>query len=256
MKSLPIIISFLPLIAFSLLARLLPSGDIGIAGIAAAGCALVALLALRPLWPPKILGAASFVVFLIIGILGFTLAKPDDSWLATWAGTGVALVLGAIILLLIPVKPVTEQFAPRSAARNGASPAVKQLHRTLSAAWGAAIMLIGAARVLAEVIEKHTSSHHLAEILLGTLVPLGILYYMLKFSKSYPQKYLHRAQAGSPVAQGQAGPVVPGEGRAAQHGSAGNQPGRVVPGQGAPDHDDSASQRPGSDGRTMGGTGL
>jgi hypothetical protein len=158
-------------------------------------------------------------------------------------------------LLLIPVKPFTEQFAPRRAARDRASSASKQLHRTLSAAWGVAIMLIGAARVVAEVIEKHTSSHHLAEILLGTLVPLAILYYMLKFSKTYPQKFLHRAQADGPVIQGQGGLAVFGQGRAGQQGTDVNRPGPVVPGQSAPDFDDPASQRPGGDGKTIGGTG-
>ena len=58
MKSLTLILAFLPLIAFSLLSRLLPHGYIGIAGLAAALIALIAIITSRPVWPPKILNAA------------------------------------------------------------------------------------------------------------------------------------------------------------------------------------------------------
>jgi hypothetical protein len=53
MKPLPLILSFLPLIAFSLLTRVLPSGDVGVAGLVAALCAAVATVAVRPVWPPR-----------------------------------------------------------------------------------------------------------------------------------------------------------------------------------------------------------
>src|SRR5580692_6892230 len=47
MKPLPLILSFLPLIVFSLLARLLPHGDIGAAALAAAVIAAIAAVAVR-----------------------------------------------------------------------------------------------------------------------------------------------------------------------------------------------------------------
>jgi hypothetical protein len=251
MKSLPLIITFLPLIAFSLLARLLPHGDIGAAGLIAAACALLVMLASKPRWPPKILNAASFVVFLIVAILGFTLGKHDDSWLATWAGTGVALILGAIILLLIPVMPFTEQYARQQVPREKwASPVFRQIHRTLSAAWGIAIMAIGAARVGAEAIEKHTSSHHLAEILLGTVVPVGILYVMLRFSKTYPKQAARRAEQGAPAGPGQPSSAIP------LQTTQPTQPGQAVPGQGTTGHDNQVSQDQGSTGTAQRRTRL
>jgi hypothetical protein len=71
------------LIVFSLLSRLLPHGDIGIAGLAAALVALAVILTSHPIWPPKILNTCSFVLFALTAILGFTLGKNDDRWLAT-----------------------------------------------------------------------------------------------------------------------------------------------------------------------------
>src|SRR6201996_2949298 len=97
MKPLTLILAFLPLIVFSLLARFLPHGYIGIAGLAAAAVALIAIATSHPVWPPKILNTCSLVLFALIAVLGFTLGKAEDRWLATGGGAGVGSVLGRII---------------------------------------------------------------------------------------------------------------------------------------------------------------
>ena len=188
MKSLTLILAFLPLIAFSLLSRFLPHGYIGIAGLAAALIALIAILTSRPVWPPKILNACSLVLFTLIGVLGFTLGQADDRWLATWGGAGVGLILGAIILALVPVMPFTEQFAREATPQAyWSSPTFKKINRVLSAAWGLAIVAVGLSRVAAAAISGHTS-RRLPELLLSLAVPVVIVIYMLKFSKSYPDR--------------------------------------------------------------------
>jgi hypothetical protein len=195
MKSLMLIIAFLPLIAFSLLARFLPHGYIGIAGLAAAVLALIAIVTGHPIWPPKILNACSLVMFALFAVLGFTLGKNDDRWLATWGGAGVGLILGLVILALIPVMPFTEQFARGSVPRaEWSSPTFKKINRVLSTAWGVAIFALGVARVAAAAINGHTT-RRLPEILLGLAVPAAIILYMLKFSKSYPDRVTHSEPA-------------------------------------------------------------
>jgi hypothetical protein len=198
MKSLTLILAFLPLIAFSLLSRFLPHGYIGIAGLAAALIALFAILTSHPVWPPKILNACSLVLFTLIAVLGFTLGKADDRWLATWGGAGVGLILGLIILALVPVMPFTEQFARETTPQAyWASPTFKRINRVLSAAWGLAIFAVGLSRVAAAAIDGHTT-RRLPETLLGLIVPVVIIIYMLKFSKSYPDR-VTREPAGAPV---------------------------------------------------------
>ena len=54
MKTLTLILAFLPLNVFSVLARFLPHSYIGVAGLAAAVLALVAIVTSHPVWPPKI----------------------------------------------------------------------------------------------------------------------------------------------------------------------------------------------------------
>ena len=195
MKSLTLILAFLPLVVFSVLARFLPHGYIGIAGLAAALVALIAILASHPIWPPKILNTCSLVLFALIAILGFTLGKNDDRWLATWGGAGVGIILGTIILVLIPVIPFTEQFARESVPKAyWSSPTFKKINRVLSAAWGVAIFAIGLSRVAAAAINGHTT-RRLPELLLGLAVPLVICLYMLKFSKDYPDRVTHNEPA-------------------------------------------------------------
>ena len=132
--------------------------------------------------------------FALLAVLGFTLGKGDDSWLATWGGAGVGIVLGAIILALVPVMPFTEQFARESTPQAyWSSPTFKRINRVLSAAWGLAIFAVGASRVAAAAVGQHTASHRLPELLLSLAVPLAIVVYMLKFSKSYPDRVAQHA---------------------------------------------------------------
>jgi hypothetical protein len=195
-KLIPLLIGFSPLVAFSLLTKILPSGDVGVAGLVAALLALVAMLISRPIWPPKILTACSLVIFTVIAVLGFSLDKGDKLWLATWPGGGVAIILGAIILLLVPAVPFTEQYAKESVPKEEwGSPTFKRVNHRLSLAWGASIVVIGVARVLAEAVARHSSGHHLAQILLGAAVPVIVILYMLKFTQSYPERVTHAPAA-------------------------------------------------------------
>ena len=188
MKSLTLVLAFLPLIAFSLLSRVLPHGYIGIAGLAAALIALIAIGTSHPVWPPKILNTCSLVLFTLIAVLGFTLGKADDRWLATWGGAGVGIVLGLIILALVPVMPFTEQFAREATPQAyWSSPTFKKINRVLSIAWGLAIVAVGLSRVAAAAIDGHTT-RRLPELLLSLAIPVVIVIYMLKFSTSYPER--------------------------------------------------------------------
>lgn len=191
-KLIPLVIGFSPLIVFSLLTKILPSGDIGIAGLVAAVLALLAMVISRPIWPPKILNACSLVIFTVLAVLGFSLDKGDKTWLATWPGGGVAIIIGAVILLLVPVIPFTEQYAKETVPREEwGSPTFNRVNHGLSLAWGASIVVIGVARVLAEAVARHSSGHDLAQILLGAAVPVIIIVYMLKFTQSYPERVAH-----------------------------------------------------------------
>ena len=124
----------------------------------------------------------------LIAVTGFVGGPDVDAWLYDWAVPGVGVFLGVFILVLVPVAPFTEQFARQTTPRAyWASPTLKKINRMLSAAWGVAIVAVGASRVAAAVIGRGTS-HRLPDLLLGTALPIVIVVYMLKFSKSYPDR--------------------------------------------------------------------
>jgi hypothetical protein len=190
-----LILSFLPLVAFSVLARLLPHGDIGVAALAAAVIAAIAIAAVRPVWPPKILTACSLVLFTVLAIAGFTGSAGTDRWLATWAAAGVGLVMGLAVLALVPVVPFTEQFARQSTPQAyWSSPTFKQINRVLSLGWGAALIGVGLSRLAAVAVNGHTT-RRLPDLLLGLAIPALITIYMLKFSKTYPDRVTHHQEA-------------------------------------------------------------
>jgi hypothetical protein len=107
--------------------------------------------------------------------------------------------MGLVILALIPVMPFTEQFARLSTPQAyWSSPTFKQINRVLSRGWGVALLGVGASRVVAVAINGHTT-HRLPDLLLGLVIPGLILTYMLKFSKSYPDRVTHQEPAEAPA---------------------------------------------------------
>jgi hypothetical protein len=191
MKPLPLILAFTPLILFSLLTKLLSDADVGVAALVAAVIAGIALVAIKPIWPPKILNACSFVLFGVLAIVGFTGSAGTQRWEATWAASGVGIVMGLVILALIPVMPFTEQFARESVPREQwTSPVFIKINRVLSSGWGLALLGLGVSRTIGTAITRN-SSHSAAQIIFGAVIPVVILIYMFRFSKSYPEKVTH-----------------------------------------------------------------
>ena len=93
--------------------------------------------------------------------------------------------------------PFTEQFARESVPQaQWSSPTFKKINRVLSAAWGVAIFAVGISRVVAAAIDGHTT-RRLPETLLGLVIPVAIIVYMLKFSKSYPERVTRGEPAGA-----------------------------------------------------------
>src|ERR1700753_957057 len=184
MRPLTLILVFLPLIVFSVLARLLPAGLIAVAALAAAATVLMTALATRPIWPPKAFPASCLTLFALIAVLGFGLGRGGDSWLAPGAGAGIGLAVGRVILALVPVRPFTERFAREATPRAyWSSPTFRRVNRVLSLGWGGAIFAVGLSRVTAAAISQHTS-RRAPELLLGLIAPVVIILGALTFSHS------------------------------------------------------------------------
>jgi hypothetical protein len=174
-----LLLTVAPLIVFSVLAEALPPGLVGVAALIAALCAG---LASRPVWPPKLLGCCLVSLFIVVGVLGLLLGQGTKSWLAVWSGAGIGLATGLVILVLVPVKPFTEQLARNVIPRAfWPSPVFLKVNRVVSTWWGVALVAAGLCRVGAAAIGQ-SASRRVPELVLGLIAPVAILLAALTFS--------------------------------------------------------------------------
>jgi hypothetical protein len=135
---------FIPLVLFSLL-----DGPVSVGAAAAIGAAaavVIALVMLRRGIP--ILPIVQAVTLAAFSVIAFSSSPATQHWLDTY-GRGVpSLVLAAFMLVTAPFFPFTA-----SIARGGVSPEVAtsprfvELNRRISAAWGAAVLVLGLCRM-------------------------------------------------------------------------------------------------------------
>ena len=192
MKPLSLITGFLPWIAFSLMSARVAGNGVAWSALIAVAITMVAMAIARPAWPPKILNVGSAVLFGVIAIVGFVGGPNVDLWLYTWAAPAVGVALGLFVLATVPFMPFTEQYARESTPRAyWGSPTFKKINRVLSLAWGVAITVMGLANIAVSALDLRptsTSGDSLLELFLNWVVPIGTIWFMLKFTAGYPDK--------------------------------------------------------------------
>lgn len=204
MKQLGFIVGFLPWIVFVVVSQRLAANGVAWSAVIAVAVTLIAILMAFRSRGPKILNIGSLVLFAVIAIVGFVGGRPTDEWLYTWASPLVGVVLGLYVLATVPFLPFTEEYARQSTPREyWGSPTFVKINRTLSAAWGVAILLIGLASVLVAVLDgqaQDTSSNHLVDLVLNWVIPIALIWFMVKFTISYPDRVRADAPAQQPTA--------------------------------------------------------
>ena len=111
MNPLSLILGFLPLIAFNVLAGRVANNGIAWGALVALAVALVNMAITRPRWPPKIINLISAGLFLVLTLIGFLGDRSIDGWLFDWASGLVTLTLGLLLFATMPIMPFTEQYA-------------------------------------------------------------------------------------------------------------------------------------------------
>ena len=144
MKPLTVVIGFVPLALFSLLAPL-----IGVASAAATGLvAAIVVVAATAQGGLKILSVAQAVILLVVTILGFIGGWLVDAVLLQFGPAIAALALGLFMTVTSSTRPFTAQLA-----RGAVPPELWQSERfsevnwQLSTVWGLAVLLLGICQV-------------------------------------------------------------------------------------------------------------
>jgi hypothetical protein len=189
---LSLVVGFLPWIAFSFISQRLAADGVAWSALIAVVMSGVAVLRDRRQHGPQIVALGSLALFGAIVVIGFAGGPGIDRWLFEWGRPLVGVVLGLYLLLTVPVLPFTAEYARQTTPREyWGSPTFTRINRVLSAAWGVAIMGMGAASVLATALDAQagdTSSSHLPDLLLNWVVPIVVIWAMVRFTATYPDR--------------------------------------------------------------------
>ncbi len=203
MTPLPLVAGFVPWIAFTVVADRMAADAVAWSAVVAVAMTLVSLTVARRRHGPQTLDGVSLVLFAGIAVVGFAGDGAVDDWLSTWGRPLVGVVLGLFVLVTASSRPFTEEYARQSTPREyWTTPTFRSINGVLSAAWGAGLVGIGLAGVLVTLLDDHAtsrSSAHLAELLLDWVVPIAVIWGLIAFSASYPDRARsqHRAAAGA-----------------------------------------------------------
>ncbi|SDF39844.1 hypothetical protein SAMN05660485_03268 [Blastococcus fimeti] len=202
MNRLSFVLGFLPWIAFSFVASRMAADAVAWSALLAVGMTLLALALAARRHGPVTLDVVSLVLFGAVAVVGFTGGADVDDWLYTWGRPLVGVLLGGYVLVTASVRPFTEEYARQSTPREvWSSPTFRSINRVISAAWGAGLVVIGTAGVLVTLLDEHPtgrSSAHLVDLALNWVVPIAVIWGLVSFSGSYPDRVTGRHHAAHP----------------------------------------------------------
>ena len=205
MKPLSFVLDFLPWIVFTVVARRSAADAVAWSALLAVVLTAVLLIRARQRGDPTTVNAVSLAVFGVIAVLGFVGGPPVDDWLYTWGRPLVGVVLGMYVLATASVRPFTEQYARQSTPRQyWGSPTFHSINRVISAAWGLGLVVIGGCSLVLTAFDRqHTtfSSVHLVELLLNWVIPIAVIWGLVKFTAAYPDHVTGREQTVPTPAQ-------------------------------------------------------
>ncbi|MEE2060687.1 DUF3159 domain-containing protein [Rhodococcus artemisiae] len=204
LNPLSIFAGFIPWIVFTLVAQRLAADGVAWSALLAAVMSLVFVIYGRRTSSPIQLDIYSLVLFTVIAVVGFIGDHRVDQWLYEWGRPLVGVVLGLALLATSSVRPFTAEYAKQSTPREyWDSPLFRRINLVLSATWGVAIAVMGAAAVLVTVLDAHatgTDSPYLIDFLLNWVVPIGLIVWMIHFTNTYPDRAERNAEASSTTA--------------------------------------------------------
>jgi hypothetical protein len=197
MKPLSLVGGFAPLIIFGALSGRVADNGAAWAAVVAGAAAVVASYLERPRRPVRIVNVVQFGLLAAVAVAGFVGPAAVDRWLFEWGAGVITLVTGLAMIALVPVVAFTEQYARASTPpAYWGSPTFKSINRVLSLAWGGAIAVLGSCSLLAGALHARAtdlSSVHAADLALNWVVPIVVLWAMIKFTAHYPDRVTGRA---------------------------------------------------------------
>lgn len=201
MKPATMIVGFLPWIAFGIVVQLIGPHSVALSALLGVGVVLAGAAITREIRPPNQMSVGSLIPLTSIALIALVTGDDVHEWLFTWAVPGLAVALGAFLLIMLPFAPFTRRYARKvTPSAYWTSPMFVRTNLIMSAAWGIAMVALGACNVLGSAMDAFADEvGDLAEAqpYLG-LVSLAIIAGIITFTKVYPARV--RRSAGAQAA--------------------------------------------------------
>jgi hypothetical protein len=192
LSRLSMLTGFLPWIAFTVIAQRLAADGVAWSALIAVAMTVVALVWGRRHRNPTQLNVYSLGIFTVMAVAGFVGDHRVDEWLFDWGRPLVGVILGLLVLAASRTRPFTAEYARRTTPQElWTSPVFVKINRVLSATWGAALVVMGAAALVVAALNAHptdTTSPYLVDLLLNWVVPIAVIAWTVRFTNTYPDK--------------------------------------------------------------------
>lgn len=201
MKPTSMILGFLPWIAFGIVVQFIGPESVALSALLGIGLVLAGVAVTRELRSPNQMAVGSLIPLSTIALIALATGDDVHEWLFTWAVPGQALVLGAFLLAMLPIAPFTQRYARSVTPRaHWTSPLFVRTNLIMSAAWGIAMVALGACNILGSAMDAYADEFgELADVrpYLG-LVSLAVIAGIIIFTTLYPAR-VRGAAAPSPA---------------------------------------------------------
>jgi hypothetical protein len=185
------ILGFLPWIAFGVVVRLIGPHAVALSALLGIGLVLAGAAITREIRPLNQMSVGSLIPLTAIALIALVTEDEVHEWLFTWAVPGLAVGLGAFLLAMLPVAPFTRRYARSVTPRaHWSSPLFVRTNLIVSAAWGIAMITLGACNILGSAMDAYADAFGdlaQAQPYLG-LMSLAIIAGIITFTKAYPAR--------------------------------------------------------------------
>jgi hypothetical protein len=179
-------LSFIPWIAFSLLAQRRGADGATISCLVAFGLALWFAVKDSKSSSLKIIDATGVVTFGLMGIVAFVGGPSVDRNVIDFGRGGAAIVLGLIMLTSVLFVPFTEQYARETVpAQYWGSPVFRAVNRRISAVWALAVLVMGGGHLLAGWLDPASSANTSSrpiDLFFNWALPVALILLAIKYT--------------------------------------------------------------------------
>ena len=180
------VVTFIPWIIFWVVADSRSTWEYGALGALVASLVLLAPeLRKRKV---KMLDAATVVFFAAMTIAGIIVSPHDGAWLDRWANTISSGVLGGLVVVTLPFRPFTEDYArEQTPPEMWHTPEFRRTNQVITLVWGG--VFVGTAICGAIAASSPSSSDWTNWIL-----PIALIVVGFQFTARYPEVVRERVR--------------------------------------------------------------